>query len=226
MSKFKKYATRIIMLVLLVGFTISFNSTSFSYAAPVAPKIDYVTYLPHSGKLKIKLLNDPLISPELKGYSIVIDTKSNTTPDNNVETIHTLYETNVSFNQNFYVHIATVDQQNNKSVTHHKVVIPKLSIQGTPTSWTNGNVKLNASGTGFDKLILPDGTILSGTSATYTATENKGYTFIGMNKKNERVVVESYIVDNIDRREKNADVSPDDNKWRNKNVKVEINPEG
>lgn len=105
----------------------------------------------------------------------------------------------------------------------HRAYAATMTITANPSTWTNKSVTLTVSGSGYDKILLPNGTILAnGTTATVTTSENKVYSFIGV-KNDEVVVIESYVVNNIDKTGKSVVVTPNDGNWRNKDVQVNVN---
>ena len=58
----------------------------------------------------------------MKGYSIVVDDKTDTTPDGNITTISDSYTFSRPSGSSFYIHIAAVDNAGNvSSVTHYPV---------------------------------------------------------------------------------------------------------
>ena len=87
-----------------------------------------------------------------------------------------------------------------------------LNINPNPSNWTNGNVVLQVETAGIDKVIMPNG----------TAKENKEYSFIGLNAKDEVVAIATHVVANIDRVGKDGKVNPNDSKWKNKNISVGV----
>lgn len=90
-----------------------------------------------------------------------------------------------------------------KTITVNNVdkTSPTATIIQDPNNWTNDKTTLKIdvsdSQSGIDFITLPDGKIVNGTSATYTATQNKAYTFF-ITDKVGNVLSKSYIVNNID----------------------------
>lgn len=169
----------------------------------------------------IKLEN----SSGLKGYSITVDDKPDTIPDDTIETTKSSFTIDYSpHDGDVYVHIAAVDHANNKSVTHIKIEQPKLEIKSSTDNWTNKDIQLTiiGSGVGLEKIRLPDGTVVHGKKATYTVKESGVYTFYGLSRDEEILTVSSYAVNNIDRIGKKANIIPNDVKWRNHDVQVRI----
>lgn len=98
-----------------------------------------------------------------------------------------------------------------------------LTITAYPSSWTKENVILTATGSGVDKIITPDGAVWNRNTVTYTARNNGAYSFIGLNKEDEVLAIETFVVDYIDRVGKNGNIVPNDGKWRNDNTEVRVN---
>lgn len=97
-----------------------------------------------------------------------------------------------------------------------------LIITANPSSWTNGSVVLTATGSGVDKIMTPDGVVWNRNSVTYTARDNGAYSFIGLNKEDKVLAIETFVVDYIDGVGKNGHIIPNDGKWRNHDVQVRI----
>ena len=55
----------------------------------------------------------------LKGYSVVIDEKEGTIPDNEVEVTDDAYSVSVDFSKPFYIHVKAIDHSGNNSQTLH-----------------------------------------------------------------------------------------------------------
>lgn len=84
------------------------------------------------------------------------------------------------------------------------VTDPVGNLSASTTSWTNGNVVLTLSGvsdsggSGLKNIVLPNGSSVTGTSASYTVSSNGTYTFkIYDNAGNE--TLKSITVSNIDK---------------------------
>lgn len=61
------------------------------------------------------------ITSGIKGYSIVVDKNPDTIPPNTITTTSTNYVVNEAYKQDFYVHVAAIDNAGNMSeVTHYK----------------------------------------------------------------------------------------------------------
>lgn len=88
---------------------------------------------------------------------------------------------------------------------------PTLSVSQSPTTPTNGNVKLTAIASdllsGVKRIKKPDGTWVNGSTATYTVSSNGTYTFVAEdNVGNQKSV--SITVSNIDKVGPSVSFSP------------------
>lgn len=67
------------------------------------------------------------------------------------------------------------------TVTNIDKVAPTITLSGTPTSWTKGNVAISASasdsGIGVYRIKLPDGNYVNNSQTTYVVSSNGTYTF-------------------------------------------------
>lgn len=110
------------------------------------------------------------------------------------------------------------------TISNYDTVNPTATLMQTPTTWTNGDVTLNLSATdgqsGVKQIKLPNGTIVTTSSASQVVNANGIYTFeITDNAGN--VTTKSLIVSNIDKIVPNAPIlNKDVTGWTNGNVKV------
>lgn len=165
------------------------------------------------------------ITSGLKGYSIEVDEKATTIPDSNIETTENNYKLVTDLTTKSYIHIAAIDNQGNMTVTHYQVGssnIADMTITQTPTAWTNQNVTLNVKTEGIKRIMLPNGTIITGDSVKYAVSENNGYSFIGIDAYDEIADIRTQVVSNIDKTGKKLKMTPDDDNWKNKDVQIEI----
>lgn len=105
---------------------------------------------------------------------------------------------------------------------------PEGTLTASPTSWTNGNVVITATGSdsggsGFYRIKRPDGTYVNGTTATYTATSNGTYTFYFYDKAGNETA-KSITISNIDKSSPTVTFSPKNSNWTNKDINVVITP--
>lgn len=104
---------------------------------------------------------------------------------------------------------------------------PSGNLSQTPTSWTNGNVTLNLSavadtgGAGLKHIKLPNGTLVTGTSAIHSVSSNGTYTFeIHDNAGN--VTTRSITVSNIEKTAPTATLTQTPTGWTNGNVTLNL----
>ena len=104
---------------------------------------------------------------------------------------------------------------------------PTGTLTQTPTAWTNGNVTLNLTavadtgGSGLKNIVLPNGTVVPGTSASQVVSANGTYTFkIVDNAGNatDKVIT----VTNIEKSAPTANVSASTTAWTNQNVTLTL----
>ena len=155
----------------------------------------------------------------------MVDDKPDTVPDAIIDVTSNQFTLDLSKTNGRMLHIVAVDRAGNVSeVTHVNISEPKLVIQANPNTWTNKDVLLTVegSGNGISKIRLPNGNIVSGKRASFTASNNGVFTFYGLDQNNRVVAISSYVVKNIDRKSVGGYIVPNDGKWRNANSEVEI----
>lgn len=162
----------------------------------------------------------------VKGFSYVIDDNPHTIPNNTINSTTGKIEIPKNLGPKNYLHIRAIDEAGNASDTAHYFVnkgdLSLMNIFAYTTTWTNGNVDLEVDAISADKIVLPDGTIVTGSHAIFTATENGIYTFLALGEAGNIVDMASYDVRNIDRKGKEVLIIPEDEKWRNKDIEVKI----
>lgn len=111
------------------------------------------------------------------------------------------------------------------TVNNFDKIAPNGTVTQNPTNWTKEGVALtlanisDTGGSGFKSIRLPNGVVVTTTSATYLATANGNYTFsIEDNAGNVKDV--TYTVSNIDKTAPVGSVTPDKNAWTNTPVTV------
>ena len=113
-----------------------------------------------------------------------------------------------------YLHYRVVDVAGNEKVGYvgpyrYEATKPTGTLTQTPTTPTNGNVTLNltnvsdAGGSGLKEIRLPNGTTVTGTSASQVVTENGTYTFT-ISDQAGNITTLSITVSNIDKIPPNA----------------------
>lgn len=161
----------------------------------------------------------------IAGYSYVIDNNPTTIPDNIIDTTSNQFKLDFSKGNGDYLHIISIDAAGNPSEpVHIDISEPRIVIRATPSIWTNDSVVLSVEGKGYglSKIRLPNGIVVNGRSATFTVSNNGVYTVHALDQNGKVITVSSYVVDNIDRTGKKGYVIPNDRKWRNHDVEVEI----
>ena len=143
----------------------------------------------------------------LKGYSYVIDSNSNTIPDDTIEmsSIKTI-KTKIDNSKEIYVHIKAIDNVGNVSETlHYKLEdtnAPTLSVTNNPTDWTNKDVTLNISAndleSGLSYILLPNGNKVTTSTTSYTVSSNGTYTFKAYDNVGNETIV-NVVVNKIDK---------------------------
>ena len=113
----------------------------------------------------------------------------------------------------------------NVSVTKIDKTNPTISVTGNPTSWTKNNVTLTVtgadSGSGVKQITKPDGTVVTGSSTTYTVSANGNYTFKVLdNAGNE--VSQTVNVTKIDKTNPTVTVSGNPTSWTKNNATLTI----
>jgi uncharacterized protein YpmS len=113
------------------------------------------------------------------------------------------------------------------TVTNIDKTAPTGNLAQTPTAWTNGNVTLNLTaiadtgGSGVKNIQLPNGTLVTGTSASYLVTANGTYTFVIYdNAGNSKT--ESITVSNIDKTAPTGNLTQTPITWTSGNVTLNL----
>ena len=164
----------------------------------------------------------------LKGYSIVIDEKANTIPDEKIETTNTSYQIAVPNKKDFYIHVASVDNAGNISeVSHYHYedkFSPELKITASTKDWTNKAITLHVVATDKDsrvtKIGLPNGQWINSTKTEFVVNEN-GIYFFKVIDEGGNETVQSIIVSNIDKKNPSVQINAPE-KWVNTDIKIEI----
>lgn len=122
----------------------------------------------------------------IKGYNVTVDGSPTTTLTSNITTTNNSLSIapSAQYAQNFYIHIAAVDNDGNISaVTTYDVdnTPPTGNYNLSTTNWTTDNVTINVDasdiGTGVSSITEPDGTVVIGNTCSYAATDNGIYSF-------------------------------------------------
>lgn len=164
----------------------------------------------------------------IKGYSIAIDEKANTIPDEKIETTNTSYQISIPNKKDFYIHVASVDNAGNISeVSHYHYedkFAPELTITASTTDWTNKAITLHVVATDKDSRVkqigLPNGQWINSTKTEFVVNEN-GIYFFKVIDEGGNETVQSIIVSNIDKKNPSVQINAPE-KWTNTDIKIEI----
>lgn len=138
----------------------------------------------HTGiKSNISAPKSVNIASGVKGYSVAIDNNPNGGVTGNIDTTQTSINKTLD-GSGSYAHIASVDNAGNVSSVSTIVLdntAPNITTTyNVPTGWTKEDitVKVNVTdnGTGVKNITLPDGTVVSGSSAIFNVTKEGTYT--------------------------------------------------
>lgn len=104
---------------------------------------------------------------------------------------------------------------------------PKLDVAQKDNKWTNQDVSLsiNASdegGSGLDKIVLPDGRVITDNKTTFTVSENGSYEFKVYDVAGN-VTTKVHNVSNIDKSGPQLTVDTNPKEWTNKGVQLTVN---
>lgn len=127
---------------------------------------------------------------------------------------------------------STVDNAGNVkildvSVTNIDKAAPTGTVSQTPTAWTNGDVTLNLTsvadtgGSGLKDITLPNGTTVTGTSASVVVQDNGVYNFVISDNAGNKTT-KSITVDNIDRLSPTGTLTQTPTAWTNDNVTLNL----
>lgn len=140
------------------------------------------------------------VTSGLKGYSIVVDKNENTVPDNTIETTLTEYELDNELGNDFYIHVAAVDNAGNVSeVSTYKYSRPVLELTPSTTEEVKDKVTIKAetsSSKQIEKIITPDGKEVKAAYTEYDVDVNGTYTFTAVDIDGNEVT-ESITINNI-----------------------------
>ncbi|AJD93015.1 hypothetical protein JMA_41100 (plasmid) [Jeotgalibacillus malaysiensis] len=156
--------------------------------------------------------------------------KSVTLPNGTTETTFSNKSVVVSTNGTYsFVIEDHAGNESTRSITVSNIdkVAPTGTLNQNTTAWTNGNVTLNLTGvadtggSGLKQITLPNGTVVTGTSASQAVSANGTYVFrIEDNAGNE--TSKSIVVTNIDKSNPTAILSQTPTTWTNGNVTLNL----
>ena len=194
--------------ILEVNLLNNANTVGIKYSASQDRGSKYYYYVEGMAENTLVRSNvaDATITTGLKGYSIVVDENPDTVPDNIIETTGLEYKIHETFNREFFVHVAAVDNVGNISeVAHYRFTddkAPSLIVTGNPTEWTKEDVVLKATAydedSGVKRIQLPDGSYVYSDVATFTVTQNGTYMFTAEDNFGNKTTV-TVVVNRIDK---------------------------
>ncbi|MED0951007.1 hypothetical protein P4T70_23285 [Bacillus mobilis] len=208
------------------------DTATINFKESVDKGTTYEYYVESKGSDTKSQLTSNVVKTEVKtglrGYSIVIDEKPNTIPDEKIKTTSTSYQLDVPNKKEFYIHVASVDNAGNVSEVAHShyedKFSPEISITPSTKEWTNKEVTLQVVATDKDsrviKICLPNGDWINNDKATFIVKENGIYYFKAVDEGGNETV-QSIIVSNIDKENPSVDIEAPST-WQNKDIQVKI----
>lgn len=177
-----------------------------------------------SEKKNVEVISD------IAGYSYTIDKNPSTVPDNKIDAVGEEIPIVIPTNDTYFIHIKAIDGAGNVSETSHISYSdsdePIMTLTKDTTDWTNDSVLITSTiedkGTGVGKIQLPDGKWVEDSSATYIATKNGEYSFIGEDLAGNKVKKSINIL-NIDKTPPLVHITQDKTLVTNKDVVLTIN---
>ena len=204
-------------------------ATSYVLRDQVFPLVDSITGNPTTWTNQNATLT-------VNGHDEHTGVKSITLPDGTVVATNSAKGANatadytVSDNGSYTFKITDMyDNVTTQTVTVSKIdkVLPSATTQGNPVNWTNQNQTLtitgsDVGGSGFKQIKLPSGVIVSGSSATYTVSQNGSYSFVVYdNAGNSRTISEQ--VTKIDKETPGGGITGNPVNWTNQNATLTLN---
>jgi len=152
------------------------NGTTYDY---------YVTAKGSEGLTTQTNTSTCTIKTNIAGYSILVDDSPSSVPNNDINTTETSYDLEHEKYDNFYVHIAAVDNAGNISKTSHyhytDNTAPDLDLTQKISEWTPTEETIVAEatdiGSGVSRIQLPNGEWVNQSKVEFKATSNGDYTF-------------------------------------------------
>ena len=204
-------------------------ATSYVLRDQVFPLVDSITGNP-------TIWTNQNATLTVNGHDEHTGVKSITLPDGTVVATNSAKGANatanytVSANGSYTFKITDMyDNVTTQTVNVSKIdkVLPSATTQGNPVNWTNQNQTLtitgsDAGGSGFKQIKLPSGVIVSGSSATYTVSQNGSYSFVVYdNAGNSRTISEQ--VTKIDKETPGGGITGNPVNWTNQNATLTLN---
>ncbi len=184
------------------------KTLAISYPAAVDRGSTYtykVRTVPTTGSPVESTPKDVTVTSGIAGYAIQVNTSPTATPSSMITTTDTSYTyTGEIPSGEYYVHVNSVDRNGHVSLVRtvkQSVGTITGTVNPNTTDWTSQPVELTARGTSSTSWVYgvqtPDGNVVDGSEASWTATTNGSYTFVfyGHDGSEESV---TYEVANID----------------------------
>lgn len=115
-----------------IQYNTSTDTVSFSYVPSKEEGNDYEYYVEATNQNTNEVIQSNIVKTNItsgfKGYSIVVDDKENTIPDDTVETTDASFELKNPHLKDMYVHVKAMDHAGNYTVSHHRLVTNTLSV--------------------------------------------------------------------------------------------------
>ena len=185
----------------------------------------------NDGEVKTSNIAETEIKSGFKGYSYIIDTNTDTEPDNEVDTSNNTIEFNFNkpTSNKYYLHIKSIDNVGNFSETVHYEIgdteSPTLELTMSNTDITNGEVPViinSEDNTKVDYILLPNNQKVYSDNFIYSILEDGEYRFrvydIFANFTEKTITI-----NNIDKEKPSVVIDKNNIDWTNKPVQININ---
>ena len=185
----------------------------------------------NDGEVKTSNIAETEIKSGFKGYSYIIDTNSNTEPDNEVDTTDNTIEFNFNkpTSNKYYLHIKSIDNVGNFSETIHYEIgdteSPELNLTTSNTDITNGEVSVivnSEDNTKVDYILLPNNQKVYSNNFTYSILEDGEYRFRVYDIFGN-FTEKAITINNIDKEKPSVTVDKGNMDWTNEGVQININ---
>lgn len=198
------------------------KGTNFSYYVEAIRQTDGKKFLSDKATGEVKA--------KISGYSYVVDDKPTTEPDKTIDTnaLSTLIDVSkFEYDQEYYVHIKTIDSNNKESKTVHQKILtgkPILDVSLSEAGWTKNDVtitiKASSLSSKIERIELPDGTQVSGDTLSYTVSKNGLYPFVAYDETGA-ISVKVVDINKIDKLNPTIElVTPTD--WQTQDIGITI----
>ena len=185
----------------------------------------------NDGEVKTSNIAETEIKSGFKGYSYIIDTNTDTEPDNEVDTSNNTIEFNFNkpTSNKYYLHIKSIDNVGNFSETVHYEIgdteSPTLELTTSNTDITNGEVPVminSEDNTKVDYILLPNNQKVYSNSFIYSILEDGEYRFRVYDIFGN-FTEKSITINNIDKEKPSVTVDKSNTDWTNEGVQININ---